>query len=66
MCSKSTARWIGDPPQVCVEVSDIDTVEAYERREQTDVGLSELIFDQPAPPGKTFFQPVQNLEQALS
>lgn len=56
--------WIIDqPPDVALEVPDIDRIEADQCREQADIGLGESVSEEKAPVGKPLLEPVQRVEQ---
>src|SRR4051812_1565766 len=55
-------RVVGDPPDVALEVPDVDGVEANERREQPPVGLGELGARQVAALGEDPLEPVESGE----
>ena len=56
-------RIVGDPPEIAFEVSDIDRVEADERREQPPVGLGDAVADQIALAGQPLFELVERGEK---
>src|SRR5262249_3912689 len=56
-------RIVAQPPDVALEVPDIDRVEADQCREQADIGFGQAVSEQEAPIGKAMLEPVQCVEQ---
>jgi hypothetical protein len=56
-------RVVDEPPEVALEVADIDRIEADQGGEQPPVGLGEPVAEQIALADRRCLQPVERLEQ---
>ena len=58
-------RIVGNAPDIAFEEPDINLVEAYERREQTNIGFRQPIADERSGRGKSGFQFIQRIKQIV-